>query len=199
MFITKYLLLVVAEDSLLKPQRGSYKEEELIHPSSKLQLLNEATIRDLPPGEIPKLKSEMTIGNWKTRFTELSELLDKETRKGKELDKDLQDRQLKFVKREMEYRTILEKLQSDLKFFLVLLTFRSKMSLEPSDRRILEPLYTVHGKILDLIEKIQGNTAKFMIDQERDIMRFFIKKIGEIKKEYEEERIMKSKKFVFLN
>ena len=33
-----------------------------------------------------------------------------------------------------------------------------------------------------------------MVDQKRDIMRFFINKINEIKKEYEEERIRKGKK-----
>ena len=58
----------------------------------------------------------------------------------------------------------------------------------------MEPIFNLHTKIIDNINQIQLKTSKVMIDQERDIMRFFINKINEIKKEYEEERIRKGKK-----
>ena len=58
----------------------------------------------------------------------------------------------------------------------------------------MEPIFNLHSEIIGKINKIYTNTSKVMIDQERDIMRFFINKINEIKKEYEEERIRKGKK-----
>lgn len=60
----------------------------------------------------------------------------------------------------------------------------------------MEPIFSLHSEIINKINKFHTNTSKVMIDQERDIMRFFINKINEIKKEYEEERIKKGKKFL---
>ena len=37
-------------------------------------------------------------------------------------------------------------------------------------------------------------TSKILVDQERDIIRFFNNKINEIKKQFEEERMKKGKK-----
>ena len=39
-------------------------------------------------------------------------------------------------------------------------------------------------------------TSKILVDQERDIIRFFNNKINEIKKQFEEERIKKGKKYL---
>lgn len=78
---------------------------------------------------------------------------------------------------------------------------RGKSSLDINDKKIMEPIITLHSEIITKINKFHTNTSKVMIDQERDIMRFFINKINEIKKEYEEERIRKGKKsrsFIFL-
>lgn len=64
-----------------------------------------------------------------------------------------------------------------------------------NDKIIMEPIFNLHSEIITKINNIHTKTSKVMIDQERDIMRFFINKINEIKKEYEEERIRKGKKY----
>lgn len=57
----------------------------------------------------------------------------------------------------------------------------------------MEEVQNTHGQIIDKIQVIQYRTSKVMVDQEKDIMRFFINKINEIKKEFEEEKIKKGK------
>ena len=61
----------------------------------------------------------------------------------------------------------------------------------------MEPIINLHSEIIGKINNFRSTTSKVMIDQERDIKRFFINKINEIKKEYEEERIRKGKKWTF--
>ena len=57
----------------------------------------------------------------------------------------------------------------------------------------MEIIYKDHNKIIDGINNIQLRTSKILVDQERDIIRFFNNKINEIKKQFEEERIKKGK------
>ncbi len=70
---------------------------------------------------------------------------------------------------------------------------RSKANLDFNDRKMMEEVQNTHGQIIDKIQVIQYRTSKVMVDQEKDIMRFFINKINEIKKEFEEEKIKKGK------
>ena len=58
----------------------------------------------------------------------------------------------------------------------------------------MELIYKDHSKIIEGINSIQLRTSKILVDQERDIIRFFNNKINEIKKQFEEERIKKGKK-----
>ena len=48
--------------------------------------------------------------------------------------------------------------------------------------------------LLSLIHSIHQRTAKLMYNQEKDIMRFFINKINDIKSDFENEREEKTKK-----
>lgn len=98
---------------------------------------------------------------------------------------ELNSRKERFVKREMEYRKIIDDLQSEL---------RSKTNLDQGDKKVMESIYKDHSKIIDGINSIQLRTSKILVDQERDIIRFFNNKINEIKKQFEEERIKKGKK-----
>lgn len=59
----------------------------------------------------------------------------------------------------------------------------------------MENIYKDHSKIVEGINSIQLRTSKILVDQERDIIRFFNNKINEIKKQFEEERIKKGKKY----
>ena len=52
----------------------------------------------------------------------------------------------------------------------------------------MENVYKDHNKIIEGINNIQLRTSKILVDQERDIIRFFNNKINEIKKQFEEER-----------
>lgn len=52
-----------------------------------------------------------------------------------------------------------------------------------------------HNSIMDNIDNIQVKTSKIILDQEKDVLRFFNNKITEIKKQFEEERIKKGKKY----
>ena len=85
----------------------------------------------------------------------------------------------------MEYRKIIEELQTEL---------RSKTTLDQGDKKVMESIYKDHTKIIEGINSIQLRTSKILVDQERDIIRFFNNKINEIKKQFEEERIKKGKK-----
>lgn len=58
---------------------------------------------------------------------------------------DLNTRQERFVKREMEYRKIIEELQSEL---------RSKTTLDQGDKKVMESIYRDHGKIIEGINSI---------------------------------------------
>lgn len=58
---------------------------------------------------------------------------------------ELNTRQERFVKREMEYRKIIEELQSEL---------RSKTTLDQGDKRSMEVIYKDHSKIIEGINSI---------------------------------------------
>lgn len=97
---------------------------------------------------------------------------------------DINSRQERFVKREMEYRKIIEELQTEL---------RNKANLDINDKNQMANVKNIHNQIMDKISVIQLRTSKVMVDQEKDIMRFFINKINEIRREFEEEKIKKGK------
>ena len=58
----------------------------------------------------------------------------------------------------------------------------------------MEEIAGLHTKILDNVNSIQLKTSKVLLDQEKDIIRFFNNKINEIKKQFEDERIKRGKK-----
>lgn len=91
----------------------------------------------------------------------------------------------RYVKRETGYRKLVDELHEEL---------RRDFSLNGNDKKKMEEIAGLHGKILDNINNIQLKTSKVLLDQEKDIIRFFNNKINEIKKQFEEERIKRGKK-----
>ena len=91
---------------------------------------------------------------------------------------------IRFVNREQQYRNIIEELQDEL---------RRKFTLDGFEKNdgIIRDL---HGKIIENINNIQLKTSKVLIDQEKDIIRFFNSKINDIKKQFEKEKIKKAKR-----
>lgn len=89
------------------------------------------------------------------------------------------------MKREAGYRKLVDELHEEL---------RRDFSLNGNERRRMEEIAGLHTKIQDNINNIQLKTSKVLLDQEKDIIRFFNNKINEIKKQFEEERIKRGKK-----
>ena len=89
------------------------------------------------------------------------------------------------MKREEGYRRLVDDLHEEL---------RRDFSLNGEERKKMEEIAGLHTKINDNIANIQLKTSKVLLDQEKDIIRFFNNKINEIKKQFEEERIKRSQK-----
>lgn len=62
------------------------------------------------------------------------------------------------------------------------------------DKERLESIGNLHSKIQDNVSKIQLNAAKLLMDQENDLIRYYNAKINELKHQFEEENVKKSKK-----
>jgi|JI6StandDraft_1071083.scaffolds.fasta_scaffold07450_3 chromosome segregation ATPase len=72
--------------------------------------------------------------------------------------------------------------------------FRNKTMLDPNEKARMQQIFELHGKIQDNLTTIQSKTSKILVQQESDIIRFFHKKINEIKEKFKEERISKGEK-----
>ena len=66
--------------------------------------------------------------------------------------------------------------------------------LDPTEKARMQQIFELHGKIQDNLTTIQSKTSKILVQQESDIIRFFHKKINEIKEKFKEERISKGEK-----
>ncbi|KAM3132411.1 hypothetical protein pb186bvf_015511 [Paramecium bursaria] len=174
--ITKF----ISPDAILKPTK--LQQESQIQ--SKKGDQYESKNKKKPAQTIQMTKNEMSSQDWINKCQELQLSLTKAEEKIKQLELELLSRQERYVNRELEYRKTIEELQQEL---------RSKTALDQNDRKIMENIYKDHGKIIDGINNIQLRTSKILVDQERDIIRFFNNKITEIKKQFEEERIKKGK------
>ncbi|CAD8136847.1 unnamed protein product [Paramecium octaurelia] len=176
---TPDLTKFINPEAILKPtkmqidQQG--KKGDPNDPKNKKKQIQQSTVIT---------KNEMTAQDWILKCQELQAILEKEKMRTNQLELELKNRQERFVNREIEYRKTIEELQSEL---------RAKTALDQGDRKIMENIYKDHNKIIEGINNIQLRTSKILVDQERDIIRFFNNKINEIKKQFEEERIKKGK------
>lgn len=60
-------------------------------------------------------KNEMTVVDWQKKCADITTVWNKEKEKNQILIQDLNNRQERFVKRELEYRKIIEELQNELR------------------------------------------------------------------------------------
>ena len=63
-----------------------------------------------------------------------------------------------------------------------------------NEKKHLDQISNLHTKIIENVSNIQVKTSKVLLDQEKDIIRFFNNKINEIKKQFEEEKSSRGKK-----
>eukprot|EP01016_Furgasonia_blochmanni_P007651 TRINITY_DN13069_c0_g3_i1.p1 TRINITY_DN13069_c0_g3~~TRINITY_DN13069_c0_g3_i1.p1 ORF type:complete len:242 (+),score=77.75 TRINITY_DN13069_c0_g3_i1:65-790(+) len=185
---TPELSKVISNDAILRPSRNfletAYKESAKGVTSSSESATAETKGRKKEPGS-PRSKPEMTVLDWQKRCGELQQTLNEELDQASALHEDLEKRKEKYVSREVEFRKIIENLQEEL---------RSRSAIDQSEKRNLETISALHSKILDNINNIQVKTSKVLLDQEKDIIRFFNTKINEVKRQFEEEKIKKGKK-----
>ncbi|CAD8144113.1 unnamed protein product [Paramecium pentaurelia] len=176
---TPDLTKFINPEAILKPTKMQIdlqgKKGDPNDPKNKKKQIQQSTVIT---------KNEMTAQDWILKCQELQAILEKEKMRTNQLELELKNRQERFVNREIEYRKTIEELQYEL---------RAKTALDQGDRKIMENIYKDHNKIIEGINNIQLRTSKILVDQERDIIRFFNNKINEIKKQFEEERIKKGK------
>eukprot|EP00742_Colponemidia_sp_Colp-10_P004954 GILJ01005292.1.p1 GENE.GILJ01005292.1~~GILJ01005292.1.p1 ORF type:complete len:587 (+),score=114.12 GILJ01005292.1:124-1884(+) len=98
------------------------------------------------------------------------------------LEVDIKRRQERYIRREAEYRRTIEDLQKQL---------RSR-GVEVENTEQMKTVQTIHSKIMDNINNIQGKTAKILQDQEKDLVRAFRSRLADIQKELEMERNKRS-------
>jgi len=126
--------------------------------------------------------------DWQKRCLETEKQLAEAQQQTKLLTEELNTRMQRFVKRENDYKSLIQNLEEEL---------RGKMNLDFDDPNIksnINRIYTDHQQIIDNINNLQVKTSKVLLDQEKDIIRFFNSKIQEIKKQFEEEKARQSKK-----
>lgn len=95
------------------------------------------------------------------------------------LEKEIGERESKFLKREKEYREIICELQDQIKLRIEFTdSGTEKMRVQRKD---------LHGKILKNIESVQAKTTNVLAEQEKDIIRYYNTKIKELQQQFEKE------------
>ncbi len=132
-----------------------------------------------------QFKADLSAVDWQKKYLELEAKYKKLEEDGRLVQYDKEEKERRYVKREEGYRKLVDELHEEL---------RRDFSLNGNEKRRMEEIAGLHTKIIDNINNIQVKTSKVLLDQEKDIIRFFNNKINEIKKQFEEERIKRSKK-----
>jgi hypothetical protein len=102
------------------------------------------------------------------------------------MHKEIMEREIKFKKREAEYREIIQELQGQIDLRVEFTEGGiEKMSGQRKD---------LHKKILGNIESIQAKTTNVLAEQEKDIIRFYNTKIKELQSQFEQENAEQGKR-----
>ncbi|CAD8179025.1 unnamed protein product [Paramecium pentaurelia] len=166
------LTKTISSDSILKPSKLT--QEQLILQAKKMENIQDSKQKKGKGQQSTSAnKNELNTTEWLNKLQEIQQQHNEEKKK---LREELITR---YVQREMEFKKTIDELQQEL---------RSRTALDQTDKRIMELIYKDHSKIIEGINSIQLRTSKILVDQERDIIRFFNNKINEIKKQFQEER-----------
>lgn len=132
-------------------------------------------------GEATTTTNTLDIQN---KIKEIEELLADERRKAKSLAKEIENRQLRYVKREQEYRKALLEYENELKSRSAL----NRVSLNESTYKHLERIGKMHDQIQSNIGTVQSKTSLILDEQEKDTTREFNAKLNKLMKELEDEK-----------
>ncbi|CAD8195975.1 unnamed protein product [Paramecium octaurelia] len=166
------LTKTISSDSILKPSKLT--QEQLLIQAKKMDNIQDSKQKKGKGQQSTSAnKSELNTTEWLNKLQEIQLQHNEEKKKLRE------ELIARYVQREMEFKKTIDELQQEL---------RSRTALDQTDKKIMEMIYKDHSKIIEGINNIQLRTSKILVDQERDIIRFFNNKINEIKKQFQEER-----------
>ncbi|CAD8121827.1 unnamed protein product [Paramecium sonneborni] len=166
------LTKTISSDSILKPSKLT--QEQLLLQAKKIENTQDNKQKKGKGQQSTSAnKSELNTTEWLNKLQEIQQQHNEEKRKQRE------ELIARYVQREIEFKKTIDELQQEL---------RSRTALDQTDKKIMEMIYKDHSKIIEGINNIQLRTSKILVDQERDIIRFFNNKINEIKKQFQEER-----------
>jgi len=115
---------------------------------------------------------------------EMEGLIAEERKKGKALAKEIEGRQLRYVKREQEYRKTLLDYERQLKSNATL----GRISLSEPTYKHLERISSMHDQILANIGTVQSKTSLILDEQEKDITKDFNSELNRLVRDLEEEK-----------
>lgn len=139
---------------------------------SKIPASRNQQLEELPPSQLSPVDNLAMITTLKPKL-----LLVKQ--ENAMLEKDIQERESKFLKREKEYREIIAELQDQI-----------KLRIEFTDsgtQKMRQQRNDLHGKILKNIDSVQAKTTNVLAEQEKDIIRYYNTKIKELQQQFEKE------------
>jgi hypothetical protein len=119
---------------------------------------------------------------------ELRSLIEIESEKVKQMERDMIAREERYIRREKEYRKTLSEYESELRA-------RGNYSSQPLDEQIernYNKVGRLYGQIEDNIGNIQRKTTQILTEQERDIKRQFETRMKEINRELDDEKKRKT-------
>lgn len=168
-------------------------EKRLLESTPELrELYKKGTLgRDSRPTSSETLKRTMELSGYsahpldlQTKARELEELVAEERKKGKALAKEIENRQLRYVKREQEYRKTLLDYERQLKSNATL----GRISLSESTYKHMERISSMHDQILANIGTVQSKTSLILDEQEKDITKEFNSELNRLVRDLEEEK-----------
>ena len=119
---------------------------------------------------------------------ELRSLIEIESEKVKQMERDMIAREERYIRREKEYRKTLSEYESELRA-------RGNYSSQPLEEQIernYNKVESLYGQIEDNIGNIQRKTTQILTEQERDIKRQFETRMKEINRELDDEKKRKT-------
>ncbi|EGR30762.1 hypothetical protein IMG5_124280 [Ichthyophthirius multifiliis] len=158
----KKIKKVIPSDSLLKPNRQNLPKIN----EQQYQRSNQLKIKDPITGLTP-MKPESSAYDCVMRAQEVEQLLEEQKAINENLKQELEIRKERCVKRELEYRKIIEELQNEI---------RQKAVLDTNEAKKMEVPMKYHQEILERVNQLQLKTSLVLIDQEKTRLRLYIKR-----------------------
>lgn len=147
-------------------------------PNTSTSIKKKREIKDAGPREQELFSKEQ----------ELRILIDVESEKVKQMERDMISREERYIRREKEYRKTLAEYEAELRA-------RGNYSTQPLEDQVernYNKVTRLYDQIEDNIGNIQRKTTQILTEQERDIKRQFETRMKEINRELDDEKKRKT-------